>query len=164
MCVPRVMPLTRLCSHCRNAGEDWDLRSASGKMLKVWGMREVAYNALDLQGRVFTGEDSVCCHVRLEGPLLSQAVLEDKGSHMTVKDGCRKLGGHGREMNLQRQGNSYLVDMAVSRRTVERKRKRLGSLLVSWLLWTVGVAGLSATAGVERETSRYHWNTRSAQS
>ena len=31
-----------------------DLRSASGKMLKVWGMREVAYNALDLHGRVFT--------------------------------------------------------------------------------------------------------------
>ena len=23
MCVPRVMPLTRLCNHCRNAGEDW---------------------------------------------------------------------------------------------------------------------------------------------
>ena len=30
VCVPRVMPLTRLCSHCRNAGEDWtsDQRAA----------------------------------------------------------------------------------------------------------------------------------------
>ena len=31
-----------------------DLRSASGKMLKVWGMREVVYNAMDLHGEVFT--------------------------------------------------------------------------------------------------------------
>ena len=66
-----------------------DLRSASGKMLKVWGMREVAYNALDLQGRVFTVKiPFVVCEVRR--PLLSLAMLEDKGFHMTVKDGCRK--------------------------------------------------------------------------
>ena len=31
-----------------------DLRCASGKMLKVWGMREVVYNAMDLHGKVFT--------------------------------------------------------------------------------------------------------------
>ena len=30
---------------------------------------------------------------------------------MTVQDGCQKLGGHGREMNLRRQGISYLVDV-----------------------------------------------------
>ena len=36
-----------------------DLRSASGKTLKVWGMREVAYNALDVDGKVFTSEDSM---------------------------------------------------------------------------------------------------------
>ena len=42
-----------------------DLLSASGKMLKVWGMREVAYNALDLQGRVFTVKvPFVVCEVR----------------------------------------------------------------------------------------------------
>ena len=31
-----------------------DLRPASGKMLKVWGMREVVYNAMNLHGKVFT--------------------------------------------------------------------------------------------------------------
>ena len=31
-----------------------DLRSAGGKMLKVWGMREVVYNAIGLHGEVFT--------------------------------------------------------------------------------------------------------------
>ena len=112
-----------------------DLRSASGKMLKIWGMREVVYNAVDLQERVFTVKiPFVVCEVRR--PLLSLAMLEDKGFHMTVKDGCRKLGGHGREMNLQRQGNSYLVDVEFRGGLLE-KRKRLGSLLDSWLLWTV---------------------------
>ena len=43
------------CQHCRNAvSGDWMLRSASGKMLKVWCMREVVYNAMDLHGEVFT--------------------------------------------------------------------------------------------------------------
>ena len=104
-------------------------------MLKIWGMREVVYNAVDLQERVFTVKiPFVVCEVRR--PLLSLAMLEDKGFHMTVKDGCRKLGGHGREMNLQRQGNSYLVDVEFRGGLLE-KRKRLGSLLDSWLLWTV---------------------------
>ena len=31
-----------------------DLRSATGKMLKVWGMREVVCSAMDLHGKVFT--------------------------------------------------------------------------------------------------------------
>ena len=37
-----------------------DLRSASGKMLKVWGMREVVYNAMDLHGKVFTVRIPFC--------------------------------------------------------------------------------------------------------
>ena len=75
-----------------------DLRSASGKMLKVWRMREV-YNAMDLHGKVFSVKiPFVVCQVRR--PLLSLAMLEDKGFHLTVKNGCRKLGGHGREINL----------------------------------------------------------------
>ena len=54
-----------------------DLRSASGKMLKVWGMREMVYNAMDLHGKVFTVEiPFVVCEVRR--PLLSLAMLEDK--------------------------------------------------------------------------------------
>ena len=80
-------------------------------MLKVWGMREVVYNAMDLHGKVFTVRVpfGVVCEVRR--PLLSLAMLDDKGFHLTVKDGCWKLGGHGREINLRRQGNSYLVDV-----------------------------------------------------
>ena len=68
-----------------------DLRSASGKMLTVWGMREV-YNAL--HGKVFTVRISfVVCEVRR--PV---AVLGHVGSQ-----------GHGREINLRRQENSHLV-------------------------------------------------------
>ena len=116
-------------------------------MLKVWGMREVAYNALDLHGRVFTVKiPFVVCEVKR--PLLSLAMLEDKGFHMTVKDGCRKLGGHGHEMNLRRQGNSYLVDVEFRGGLLE-KRKEIG--LPSGLVLPVDsdVAGLSATSGVD---------------
>ena len=130
--------------------EHWrglDLRSASGKMLKVWGMREVAYNALDLHGRVFTVKiPFVVCEVRR--PLLSLAMLEDKGFHMTVKDGCRKLGGHGREVNLRRQGNSYLVDVEFRGVLLERK-KEIGFPPGLVTLVDSGVAGLSDTAGVD---------------
>ena len=124
-----------------------DLRSASGKMLKVWGLREVAYNALDLHGKIFTVKiPFVVCEVRR--PLLSLAMLEDKGFHMTVQDGCRKLGGHGREMNLRRQGNSYLVDTEFRGGLLE-KRKEIG--VPPGLVAPVDsdVVGLSATAGVD---------------
>ena len=50
-----------------------DLQSASGKMLKVWGMREVVYNAIDLHGEAFTVKiPFVVCEVRR--PLLSMAM------------------------------------------------------------------------------------------
>ena len=88
-------PLQSLPEHWRGL----DLHSASGKMLKVRGMREVAYDAQDLYGKVFTVRISfVVCEVRR--PLLSLAMLEDTGFQMTVKDGCRILGGHGLEMCL----------------------------------------------------------------
>ena len=77
--------------------EPWrrlDLRSASGKMLKVWGMREVAYDAQDLNGNVFTVRIPFVVR-EVRRPLLSLDMLEDKGFHMTVKDGCRILGRHG---------------------------------------------------------------------
>ena len=121
-----------------------DLRSASGKMLKVWGLREVAYNALDLHGKVFTVKiPFVVCAVRR--PLLSLAMLEDKGFHMTVHDGCRKLGGHGREMNLRRQGNSYFVDVEFRGGLLE-KRKEIGLPPGLVALVDSDVVGLSATA------------------
>ena len=43
--------------------------------------------------------------------MLSMAMLEEKNFLLTGGDGCRKLGGHGREMILRRKGNSYLVDV-----------------------------------------------------
>ena len=54
------------------------------------GMREVVYNAMDLHGEVCT-----------ERPMLSMIWWEIEGFHLTVGDGCRKLGGHGREMILR---------------------------------------------------------------
>ena len=76
-------------------------------------------------------------------------MLEDKGFHMTVKDGCRKLGGHGREMNLQRQGNSYLVDVEFPGQLLEKK-KEIGFPPGLVARVDSGVADLSATAGVEK--------------
>ena len=75
-------------------------------------------------------------------------MLEDKGFHMTVKDGCRKLGGHSREMNLQKQGNSYLVDVEFRGGLLEKK-KEIGFPLGLVAPVDSGVAGLSATAGVD---------------
>ena len=115
-----------------------DLRSACGKMLKVWGTREVVYNAKGLHGKVFTVKiPFVVCEVRR--PLLSLA--------MFFNDGCRKLGGHGREINLRRQGNSYLVDVEFRGGLLgcEKSMLRGPPGLVAPV--DSGVAGLSATAG-----------------
>ena len=92
MCVRKVMPLTRLVS------------------LKVWGMREVVYNEMNLHGEVFTVKvfAVVCEGRRLQ--LLSMIWWEIEGFHLTVGDSCRKLGGHGREMILRRDGDSHLVN------------------------------------------------------
>ena len=113
----------------------WDLRSASCKMLKVWGKCEVAYNALDSNGKVLTMRiPFVVCEVRR--PLLSLAMLEDKGFHMTVKSGCRILGGHGREMCLRRQ-RIRVMWMWNSKADCWKRRGRLDFFLDSWLLWPV---------------------------
>ena len=46
---------------------------------------------MDLHGEVFIVKiPHVVCEVRR--PMLSMAMLEDKGFHLTVGDGCRKLG------------------------------------------------------------------------
>ena len=50
LCVPKVVPLTPLQS-LSGCWRGWDLRSASGKMLKVWRVRVVAFNS----------EDPICC-------------------------------------------------------------------------------------------------------
>ena len=105
------------------------------------------YNALDLLGKVFTVKiPFVVCEVKR--PLLSLAMLEDMGFHVTVQDGCRKLGGHGHEMNLRRQGNSYLVDVEFRGGLLE-KRTEIGFLLGLVAPVDSVVVGLSTTAGVD---------------
>ena len=86
------MPLTRLC------------------LSKVGGMREVVHNEVNLHGEVFTVKvfAVVCEGRRLQ--LLSMIWWEIEGFHLTVSDGCRNLGGHGREMILRRDGDSPLVN------------------------------------------------------
>ena len=66
--------------------------------LSVRGLREVVYNEMDLHGEVFTVKVlAVVCEGRRR-PMLSTIWWEIEGFHLTVGDGCRKLGGHGREM------------------------------------------------------------------
>ena len=64
--------------------------------LNVWSMREVVYNETNLHGEVFTVKvfAVVCEGGRLQ--LLSVIWWEIEGFHLTVGDGCQKLGGHGR--------------------------------------------------------------------
>ena len=65
------------------------------------------------------------------------------------KDGCWKLGGHGREMILRRQGNSYLVDVEFWGGLLECETSMLRGPPSLVAPVDSGVAGLSATAGVD---------------
>ena len=77
-------------------------------------------------------------------------MLEDKGFHLTVKDGCRKLGGHGRESNLRRQGkNYYLVDVEFQGGLLEREKSMLRGPPGLVAPVDSGAASLSATGGVD---------------
>ena len=72
--------------------------------LKVWSMREVVSNEINLHGEVFTVKVfAVVCGGRRR-QLLSMIWWEIEGFLLTVGDGYRKLGGHGREMILGRNG------------------------------------------------------------
>ena len=126
-----------------------DLRSASGKTLKVWEMREVAYNALDVDGKVFTVRiPFVVCEVRK--PLLSLAILVDRGFHVTVGCGSRTLGGHGRGMCLRRNH----VDMVFRSGLLEKRRKNgFPPGLVASM--ESNVAGLSVTAGENEKRTAF---------
>ena len=119
----------------------------------MWGMREEAYNALDVDGKVFTVRiPFVVCEVRK--PLLSLATMEDKGFYMTVEGGCRILGGHGRAICLRRQGNSNHVDMEFTDGTAgkkEERRERPVILLGSGPAIDNDVAALSVAAGVSEK-------------
>ena len=68
--------------------------------LKVWGMREVVSNEMNL----------LVCEGRRR-QLLSMIWSEIEGFLLKVGDGCRKLGSHSREMILRRDGDSHLVNV-----------------------------------------------------
>ena len=68
---------------------------------------------------------------------------------MTVKDGCQKLGGQCREINLGRQGNSYLVDVEFQGGLLECEHSMLRGPPSLVAPVDSGVAGLSASAGVD---------------
>ena len=64
----------------------------------------------NLHGEVFTVKVfAVVCEGRRR-QLLSMIWWEIEGFLLTVGDGCRKLGGHGQEMILRRDGDSRLVN------------------------------------------------------
>ena len=68
------------------------------------------YNKMNLHGEVFTVKVvAVVCEGRRR-QLPSMIWWEIEGFLLTVGDGYRKLGGHGREMILRRDGDSPLVN------------------------------------------------------
>ena len=69
--------------------------------LKIWGMREVMYNEMDLHSELCT-----------KRRILYMIWWEIEGFHLTVDDGCWKLGGHGRDWILRKDGDSHLVNVA----------------------------------------------------
>ena len=58
---------------------------------EVRGLRGVVYNEMDLHGKVCT-----------KRPMLSTTWWVIEGFHLTVGDGCLKLGGHGRDGSAKR--------------------------------------------------------------
>ena len=112
--------------------------------LKVWCMRGVVYNVLDLHGEVCTRR-----------PMLSMIWWEIEGFHLTVGDGCRKLGGHGREMILRRNGDSYLVNVEFKDGLLECKKSKVRDVTCLVTQKNSDVAGYSAAAVVdERRVAR----------
>ena len=85
------MPLTRLC------------------FLK-FGVCEVVYNEMNLHGEVITVKVFAVVYEGRRRQLLSMIWWEIEGFLLTLGDGCRKLGDHGREMILRRNGDSRLVN------------------------------------------------------
>ena len=114
-------------------------------------MREVVYNAMDLHGEVFTVKiPFVVCEVRR--PMLSMAMLEDKGFHLTVGRGRWKLGGHGREMILRSNGDSHLVNVDFEDELQGCKKPMSRDLTSLMTHENSGVTSHSATADVDENS------------
>ena len=106
--------------------------------VKVWGMREVVCNEMDLHGEVCTRR-----------PMLSIIWWEIEGFHLTVGDGCRKLGGHGRQIILRRNGDSHLVNVEFKDGLLGCKKSTLRDVTGLVTHANSGVLGCSAPAFVD---------------
>ena len=117
--------------------------------LKVWGMREMVSNEMNLHGEVFTVKVfAVVCEGRRR-QLLSMIWWEIEGFLLTVGDGYRKLGGHGREMILRRDGDSHLVNVEFKDGLLGCKKPMLRDLTGLVTHKNSDVAGHSAAAVVD---------------
>ena len=106
--------------------------------LKVCGMRGVVYNEMDLHGEAF-----------IRRPTLFMALLKDEDFHVTVGDGCRKLGSHGREMILRKSGDTHLVNVEFKDGLVGCKKSMFRDLTNLVTHENSDVAGYSAAAVVD---------------
>ena len=117
--------------------------------LKVRSMREVVSNEINLHGEVFTVKVfAVVCEGRRR-QLLSIIWWEIEGFLLTVGDGYRKLGGHGREMILRRNGDSHLVNVEFKDGLLGCKKSMLRDLTGLVTHKNSDVAGHSAAAVVD---------------
>ena len=117
--------------------------------LNVWSMREVVSNEMNLYGEVFTVKVfTVVCEGRRR-QLQSMIWWEIEGFLLTVGDGYRKLGGHGREMILQRNGDSHLVNVEFKNGLLGCKKSMLRDLTGLVTRKNSDVAGHSAAAVVD---------------
>ena len=116
--------------------------------LKVWFMREVVSNEINLHGEVFTVKVfAVVCEGRRR-QLLSM-MWEIEGFLLTVGDGYRKLGGLGRQMILRRNGDSHLVNVEFKDGLLGCKKSMLRDLTGLVTHKNSDVAGHSAAAVVD---------------
>ena len=103
----------------------------------------------NLHGEVFTVKVfAVVCEGRRR-QLLSMIQWEIEGFLMTVGDGYRKLGGHGREMILRRNGDSHLVNVEFKDGLLGCKKSMMRDLTGLVTHENSDVAGHSAAAVVD---------------
>ena len=106
-------------------------------------------NEINLHGEVFTVKVlAVVCDGRRR-QLLSMIWWEIEGFLLTVGDGYRKPGGHGREMILQRNGDSHLVNVEFKDGLLGCKKSILRDLTGLVTHKNSDVAGNSAAAVVD---------------
>ena len=101
-------------------------------------MRDVVYNEMALHGELCT-----------KRPMLSMIWWEIESFHLTVGNGIRKLGRHGREMIMRRNGDSHLVNVEFKDGLLGWKKSMLRDPTGLVTYEISDVAGYSAAAVVD---------------